>query len=47
MTDLGALRRRLDAMLRWLVDDGHMNPWAAQQILKILDEERIQDTLGE
>ena len=38
-----ALRRRLEAIMRWLVDDGHLTPLGQMQIVKILDAEGVVD----
>jgi DNA-binding GntR family transcriptional regulator len=39
--DRGALRRRLEANMRWLVDEGHMTPLAQHQIRAVLDAEGV------
>lgn len=37
--ELAALVERIRAMLRWLLDDGHITPLGARQIEGILREE--------
>ena len=39
--DPAALRRRLEAIMRWLIDDGQMTPLAERQIVSILDAEGV------
>lgn len=33
-----SIAERIEAMLRWLLEDGHITPLAARQIQKILDD---------
>ncbi len=36
-----AVRARLNAIMAWLLDDGHMTQMAVHQIAQILDDEGI------
>jgi hypothetical protein len=39
----GVNRERMDALMRWLVDEGHMTPVAVRQINAVLDVEEAEE----